>query len=202
MSTVTAADGPAGASDMPAPDERPGYLVVRVDAGGAYLGALMVTDHTGLPLDFRYTDPVTPTRLQRALYGGVLDRYLRCEVVTRTLLAAVEHAPTILLVDDRLLLDEPGTPCPAALIGASAAGPIGDPGATHTPGGDSRLLQVAQGAPPVRVTLPDDVAPDRERDVLAALTRLGATMDLLEPVDRVSDALDLIAAGEAEAEGT
>jgi hypothetical protein len=86
---------------------RPGYLVVRADEGGAYVGGLMVTDASGLPVDFRYTDPITPTRLQRALYGGVLDRYLRSEVVLRTLLDALETAPTLLVVDDPDLLDEP-----------------------------------------------------------------------------------------------
>ena len=71
---------------------QPGFLVVRADDGGTYVGGLMVTDASGLPVDFRYTDPVTPTRLQRALYGAVLDRYLRSEVVLRTLLDALERA--------------------------------------------------------------------------------------------------------------
>ena len=98
---------------------------MRAGDDGTYVGGLMVTDASGLPVDFRYTDPVTPTRLQRALYGGVLDRYLRVEVVLRTLLDALERPPSLLLVDDPDLLDEPIDACPVALVAASQADPIG-----------------------------------------------------------------------------
>jgi hypothetical protein len=175
---------------------QPGYLVVRGDGDGAYLGALMVTDHTGLPLDFRYTDPITPTRLQRALYGGVLDRHLRTEVVARTLIGAVTQAPTLIVVDERALADEPLARCPVVMLGASAAGPLGAVGSVHSQGGDSLLLQVSDGANPLRVGIGADDASGGGDGAIRALVELGATMDLLEPLDRVREALDLIAAGE------
>jgi hypothetical protein len=175
---------------------RPGYLVVRGGGETAYLGALMVTDHTGLPLDFRYTDPITPTRLQRALYGGVLDRHLRTEVVARTLVGAVTQAPTLIIVDERGLADEQVAGCPVVVLGASAAGPLGAVGSVHSQGGDSLLLQVAEGVNPVRVGVgAEDPSPGRDA-ATRALVELGATMDLLEPLERVRAALDLIAAGE------
>jgi len=174
---------------------RPGYLVVRVEPDGTYLGGLMVTDEHGLPLDFRYTDPVTPTRLQRVLYGGVLDRYLRSEVVLKTLLAALGERPTLLLVDDERLLDEPTGDCPVALVAPSRAGVIGPPGATRDEAPGAFLLQVADGAHPLRVALAD---PDGAARVSDALVRLGEGMDLLEPAERVRGALDLIARGEGE----
>jgi hypothetical protein len=179
-------------------DLSPGFLVVRADADGTYVGGLMVTDPSGLPLDFRYTDPITPTRLQRALYGGVLDRYLRGEVVLRTLLAAVERAPTILLVDDSALLEEGIDACPVALVEPTRADPLGAPGARSAPSGGSLLLQVAEAGHPVRVILPAGKE-DASGDVADALVALGRTMDVLEPAERVRDALDLIVAGEAAA---
>lgn len=181
--------------------DHPGYLVVRSGDGTAYLGALMVTDHTALPVDFRYTDPIEPTRLQRALYGGVLDRYLRSEVVTRTLLDALTQPPSILIVDDRQFLDEQMASCPVVLLGASAAGALGPVGTTHAQGAGSFLLQVVDRENPVRVSL-GEAAVAHEDAVADALLRLGATMDLLEPVERVRDALDLIAAGEVDPEGS
>lgn len=179
----------------------PGYLVVRSGDGTAYLGALMVTDHTGLPVDFRYTDPIEPTRLQRALYGGVLDRYLRAEVVTRTLLQALSQPPTMVVVDDRQFLDEQVAACPVVLLGTSAAGALGSVGATHAQGAGSFLLQVVDRENPVRVSL-GETEVTQEGAVAEALLRLGATMDLLEPVERVRDALDLIAAGEVDPAGS
>lgn len=176
---------------------RPGYLVVRAEEGRAYLGGLMVTDERGLPVDFRYTDPVTPTRLQRALYGGVLDRYLRGEVVLRTLLGDLERPPSLLLVDDPALLDERVDGCPLAHVAASRAEPLGRPGARADQGRGSFLLQAAEGAAPLRVGLAGCAEGAADR-VAEALVTLAAGMEPLEPADRLRDALEVIAAGDAD----
>lgn len=187
-----------GASET---DPRPGYLVVRADDDGTYVGGLMVTDSSGLPVDFRYTDPVTPTRLQRALYGGVLDRYLRSEVVLGTLLSALDRAPTVLLIDDDRLLDERIDACPMAFVSSSRSDPLGAPGARAPHGAGAFLLQIAEGGHPLRVELPagdpdDPAMAAGEAAVVEALLALGRRMDPLEPVERVRDALDVIVAGE------
>jgi hypothetical protein len=183
---------------MSSPDgHRPGFLVVRAGEDGTYVGGLMVTDPSGLPVDFRYTDPVTPTRLQRALYGNVLDRYLRSEVVLRTLLGALDRPPTLLLIDDPGLLDEPIDACPVALVAASKADAIGPAGARSAEGTGTFLLQASESAQPVRVSLP--AGSPHEAAVVEALVALSARMDVLEPAERVRDALDVIVAGEAAA---
>ncbi|MEW6583347.1 MAG: hypothetical protein AB1416_11375 [Actinomycetota bacterium] len=173
----------------------PGYLVVRIGDDGSYIGGLMVTDAHGLPLDFRYTDPVTPTRLQRALYGGVLDRYLRSEVVLRTLLGAVQQKPSVLLVDDDRLLDEDVPGCPVAYASLSRAGTLAARGAVEQEGEGVFLVQVTESGPPVRVAMAPS-ANGAAAAVADGLVRLADTMDVLEPAERVRSALDLIAAGE------
>lgn len=171
---------------------RPGYLVVRAD-GGAYLGGLMVTDVDGLPVDFRYTDPVTPTRLQKALYGGVLDRYLRGEVLLGTLLGAIEKRPSVLLVDDRELVEHASAEVPVAYVEPTGLDPIGEPGATRLIEGESGLLvQASPGRPPLRVILSSGTGGDA---VAAALVGLAERIDVMEPSERVRNALDVIAAG-------
>ena len=183
---------------MSSPDgHRPGFLVVRAGDDGTYVGGLMVTDPSGLPVDFRYTDPVTPTRLQRALYGNVLDRYLRAEVVLRTLLDALDAPPSLLLVDDPDLLGEPFDGFAVALIAPSKADPIGPVGARSAEGTGTFLLQADASGHPVRVSLPE--GSPHEAVVVEALVGLSERMDVLEPVARVQDALDVIVAGEAAA---
>lgn len=173
---------------------RPAYLVVHADDDGTYVGGLMLTDESGLPVDFRYTDPITPTRLQRALYGGALDRYLRADVVAATLLKAASEPPTVLLVEDESLLDAVDAECPVAVIGPSRVPPLGAAGTTRTDTPGEVLVQVTDGANPVRISVAD---PARTPEVAAALVALGARMDPLEPADRVRAALELIAAGES-----
>lgn len=174
------------------PGHRPGYLVVQADDGGTYLGGLMVTDTGGLPVDFRFTDPVTPTRLQRALYGGVLDRYLRTEVVLRTLFEALDAPPTLLIVDDPTLLDEPIDLCPLAFVGTSQADPLGAVGARSGQGEHTFLLQVSPTGHPLRITLPTDS--DHQALVEGLLLALAGRMDVLEPLERVREALAVIVA--------
>ncbi len=171
---------------------RPGYLVVQADDGGTYVGGLMVTDTSGLPVDFRFTDPVTPTRLQRALYGGVLDRYLRTEVVLRTLMDALEQPPSLLVVDDPSLLDEPIDICPMAFVGPSRSDALGAVGTRSGQGSDTYLLQVSESGHPLRVTLPSGSGD--EEPVGAVLAELGTRMDVLEPLERVRAALAVIVA--------
>lgn len=177
---------------------QPGYLVVRVGEDGSYTGGLMVTDRHGLPLDFRYTDPVTPSRLQRALYGTALDRYLRSEVVLKTLLGAVQQRPALLLVEDERLLDEEISGCPVVFAGASRAAPLGEPGTLHEEGESVYLAQVDAGSAPLRVAMAAARAAEVS-GVVGSLVELSQSMDVLEPADRVRQALDLIATGEATA---
>ena len=119
----------------------------------------MVTDASGLPVDFRYTDPVTPTRLQRALYGNVLDRYLRAEVVLRTLLDALDAPPSLLLVDDPDLLDEPIDGLPRRADRAVEGRPDRPGGRAQRRGDGDVPAPGGRVRPPVRVSLPDGVAP-------------------------------------------
>ncbi len=175
-------------------EHRPGYLVVQADEGGTYIGGLMVTDTSGLPVDFRFTDPVTPTRLQRALYGGVLDRYLRTEVVLRTLMEALEQPPSVLVVDDATLLDEPVDCCPMAFVGPSRSAAIGALGTRSGQGQGSNtfLLQASDSGHPLRVTLPAES--QDEESVAATLVAVAERMDVLEPLERVRQALGVIVA--------
>ena len=59
---------------------------VAMKEGASYLGGLLLTDVSGIPLDFRYTEPITPTRLQSVLSGKALEPHLTEEVIQRTLL--------------------------------------------------------------------------------------------------------------------
>ena len=176
-------------ADLP----KPGYLVVEIREEGACVGGLMVTDENGLPLDFRLTDPITPTRLQRALYGGALERYLRADVVAGTLLSSIEAKPTVIFVDEDDLLRLPDAPCPVASVDTTQLPPIGPVGTSKGERGTHALLQINDHGAPVRVKVADEASIGPVSDALVAL---GGFMDVSEPADRVRDALNLIASGE------
>src|SRR5476649_1728686 len=62
-----------------------------------YMGGAMVTDLFGLPVEFRYTEPVAATKLQRILYGDVLERYIQTDVIIAHLLEHLESKPTLFM---------------------------------------------------------------------------------------------------------
>ena len=172
--------------------------MVRAGDDGTYVGGLMVTDASGLPVDFRYTDPVTPDpppagplrqrpRPLPAVRGGAAHPARRAR-------RAAEPAA----VDDPGLLDEPIDGFPVALVAPSKADPIGAAGARSAEGTGTFLLQADATGHPLRVSLP--AGSPHEAAVVEALVALSARMDVLEPIGGVQDALDVIVAGEAAAE--
>ena len=56
-----------------------------------HMGAILVTNQIGVPLEFKYTEPVVATKLHKILYGSVLEKYLH-ETVIRDRLGREIHA--------------------------------------------------------------------------------------------------------------
>jgi len=54
--------------------------------GEKHLGGILITNQIGVPLEFKYTEPVTASKLHKILYGPVLDKYIH-ETVLRDRLA-------------------------------------------------------------------------------------------------------------------
>jgi hypothetical protein len=46
-----------------------------------HMGAILITNQIGVPLEFKYTEPVAATRLHKILYGSVLEKYLHETVI-------------------------------------------------------------------------------------------------------------------------
>lgn len=62
-----------------------GYLSVKkIDE--KHVGGLLVVDESGIPHEFKYTDPIIPNQLQKILYGKSLETYLHVEIISKSLL--------------------------------------------------------------------------------------------------------------------
>ena len=174
-----------------------GYLEVVLAEPLGYVGGVLVADAFGLPLEFRHTMPVRPTKLQRALYGSALDRYLRSVVITQRLLSGLEHDPAIVLVGDATLVGD--APLPIGHLTDSGVDPVGRVGTVEPFSGAAPgfLLQLRADEAPARIVTAAPV--HLYRDLGAALCEAAETMDLLEPLARVRAAITLIAAGDVAA---
>ncbi len=81
-----------------------GYVLVD-GTEGTFRGAVLVTDFRGIPADFRYTDPITPSKIEKILYGNALDVYIKEELILESLVGAVEVPPVLWICRDGDLLD-------------------------------------------------------------------------------------------------
>ena len=195
---------------MKSGDLKIGYLMVSSPIPNVYIGGLMVTDGRGLPVEFRYTEPIQPTKIQQVLYGQVLSAYIKREVVLETLLKNIESKFKCLLVEDEQMLDYPAKGYSIVRIAATKSAPLGPVGKTQDIAPGELLLQVNAETSPVRLYLgkPKSNAPDEASDASTAgspgnpgdasgelisfLLDAGKAMDVVEPLRRVEKALEII----------
>ncbi len=178
-----------------------GYLVSVAIADNVFMGGAMVTDIYGLPLEFRYTEPVKATKLQRVLYGEVLEKYIQTDVILANILDNLEQKPAVYVVNDaQFLTAVEGKGRTAIWLGEARSTPLAEVGATTTVSEDEVLLQVTSTGSPIRVKFspsghgetPPQTRMTKQVEILKSLTDAARTMDVLEPMRRVDKALKLL----------
>jgi hypothetical protein len=156
------------------------------------MGGILVTNQIGIPVEFKYTEPVTATKLHKILYGSVLEKYLHETVIRDRLGREVRSSPNYFIApyDEKEFL-----------------GPVAD-----------REMMAIQryNLPPEEVSGPFSRIREREaiveleedriflrlafstsdetiqHNMAAWLQEISRTMDVLEPLDRIASALTTI----------
>ncbi|MCS6830269.1 MAG: hypothetical protein NZ749_06450 [bacterium] len=169
-----------------------GYLTAGEVEPSLFLGAAMTTDPFGLPVEFRYTDPVRATPLQRILYGNALHRYLCREVIASTLLQAMESRPDVWIVPDELLLEPlEAMQAPVVMLFPTEMAPMSDLGATMPAGDGEMLVQLSLAGAPLRVRFGNQEN-HLQRQAVQVLTEAARSMDVLEPLSRLQQAVRIV----------
>jgi len=153
-----------------------------------HAGAILVTDQIGVPLEFKYTEPVTVTNLHRILYGSSLERYLHETVIRDRLARELRSEPEFFLAP----YDEKDFLSPLAGKEMVAVQRL-KPGQGDGAGDFTRIREreaVVQLDEGLDLRLAFSTADDAvQHSIVAWLQELGRTMDVLEPMDRVANAL-------------
>jgi hypothetical protein len=176
-----------------------GYLTVD-ERENYFRGAALVTDSRGIPTDFRYTEPVRPTKLERILYGSALDIYLREEIILGNLLDAIETKPSLWLVRDEELMTpiQKMSRLPAITIEPSTRAPLDvsgqcEPTAEH----GVFVFQADNISAPLRLIITDENTPKLSQftDILTAAAE---EMELMEPFTRIAKAIEAVSESESK----
>jgi hypothetical protein len=169
-----------------------GYLTTLCE-NGTYVGGLMLTDRFGIPLDFQYTEPVIPSRVQKIIYGSVLDRYIRHHVIVPALLKDLTHQPPFFMVDLHQLaaMDQANSGRVFLNLQRTSFPPLGPVGTLNRAKTSETMLQCQSEEHPLRIVF-GDVPLEIQEGVLKDLSLLTADMEITEPFTRLEAALKAI----------
>ncbi len=176
-----------------------GFLTVVEDQKHGLFGGYLVLNQAGRPLEFHCTAPIRPNRAQEILYGPTLRPYLYGEQIGRTLLEQGKHSAGLVLTDCEPMLDVGQfVTSPVVLVGGED--PSSSPAEPEDkPGGRKWRIDAAQTAKPSlhffavrgqRLALRQDAKSHAEGSVVQEIEATAATLDLLEPFERIRAAID------------
>jgi hypothetical protein len=166
--------------------------------GSGYLGAVLITDYKGFPIEFRYTDPIVPTKIQQVLYGEGLEKYVKLDVILDSLLKVVSNRVNVLLVQDDDLLQYNADNVTIIRISSTKSPPLSGPGDISKVKNSEYLLQISHANNPVRLQFSPNFNCEGEAftSIINSLTEAGNFMDIDEPLNRVFKTLELICSKE------
>ena len=174
------------------------YLGVYELDNGCFAGGLLVCDHRGLPVDFRYVEPIKPTKLQRLIYGAALRRYLMVEAIGAGLLKECNSGYELAVVDDALLLElSEHCRAPVVRIEHTNRPPLKARGEWVRAEGNGITYQALNSGAPISLHYKEDDGKAIE-DLMDELTAIGETLDIAEPLERVKKAVAEVGNGNAE----
>jgi len=170
------------------------YGVAYSSNSKGYLGAILITDFKGFPLEFKYTDPIVPTKIQQVLYGEGLEKYLKIDVIADSLVKSLSNDISVLFVEDEDLLAYNGAKVPIVRLSTTKASPLSEAGDFQIVKKNEVLIQTSHAKCPVRLLFKDNFECEGPAfdAIIRMLTEAGHFMDVDEPILRVQKTLELI----------
>lgn len=172
-----------------------GYMLFFSSTPGTYTGGIMVCDEKGFPLEFRYSEPIVPTKLQQILYGNVLEKYIKLDVIAENLIKSVSNALSYLVVQDDLSLEHSfGEGISIFRLSLTNTNQLEKAGKSFKIKKKEYLVQPTEKSMPVRLQFPSSDAYSEEKieNILLDIINVGQLIEISEPFERVQKALELV----------
>ncbi|MGQ9855464.1 MAG: hypothetical protein ACUVQF_01890 [Fervidobacterium sp.] len=154
-----------------------GYLSVK-NIDGKYLGGILIVNDYGIPVEFKYSEPIAPTRLQQIIYGNSLEYYLNTEIISKGLIQKLENRPELLLVEDPMLLFDKNIVMVTLLPQM----------VNEKVDGNEAVVNVNNKS--LRITFPENAKV--EDSLVQKIVDLSQKFDIFEPFDRIEKALEYV----------
>lgn len=175
--------------DISETDIRLGFINVSVFNDGSIRGGILITDLETRPYEFRVTSPIKPTQLQQILYGPSLKEYVFGELICTPLVKAAKEKLSLVLIKElTLLVIRPLISVPVLYLSY-----------------DQRSIKLGNGKEdtikPVTISTHRNFTGE-ETWAQTVLTPVMQRHDLLEPFERIKNALNEVHKQKIEEKGT
>jgi hypothetical protein len=81
------------------------FNLYELEGGESLIASILVTDEFGIPLEFKCTQSIKPTAIQKTLYGEKMKSYIAVKLCGLPLLGSINNRPEIIYVNSRQLLE-------------------------------------------------------------------------------------------------
>jgi hypothetical protein len=181
-----------------------GFLTVVQHQQYGLFGGYLLLNMVGRPLEFHCTAPIKPNRAQEILYGPTLEGFLYGEQIGQTLVKQSAVEPLVVCTDCQpALAAREFVPMPLVLVLASEemrcdeadkktddekvqSGKFFRIDSAHRNGPQLATFRWGRN----RLAAAERTAGDDQRQIVERLADLSETFDLIEPFQRIRDAIE------------
>jgi hypothetical protein len=169
-----------------------GYIYVEELPNNKYIGAVLVTDVYGVPVEFKYTEPIVPTKVQEILYGKVLKTFIKRDVISYNLIKNIEKKPEIYFVDDPLYFELYNKfKTPFIFISDPNEKALEKVGIIKEIEKNIFLFQLQEASSPLKVEFYDDDKKLQDK-LIEIILKAADKMDIVEPFQRIAESINNI----------
>lgn len=155
-----------------------------------YLGAILVLDDKGIPQEFRVTQAIKPTTIQKQLYGKSLPEYIGVTLCGKPLYNILRLKPVAIIVNQKELV-ELGSEIDSFLVNIRSIDEtlVINNGVEKV---SEKIVSLNNEFKPLSSTFPRIYNEEKILECIKLVTKFTYTIDLLEPFNRIRVALDTL----------
>ena len=159
----------------------------------SYVGTVLITDHYGIPLEFKCTHSVKATAIQKALYGERLEPYIGIELCAIPLLKSITNTPDFIFVNvPYLIAIRKKIDVPTILINRASKEEVTGEIMENTKEGKILVVNEYGTYEPVELEYHPDYLKKDTANSLEDIKSVFTNFDLYEPFERMKKSVEIL----------
>ncbi len=166
------------------------YKIKKIEE--SYMGGVMICDISSLPLEFKYTEAIKPTKIHKIIFGKVLERYISEELIEKKLFKELKYIPTLILCESsKNFGGEILKKLPTVAVQETTLPALSEPGEVQSLSNNERdlLIQSSLNKHPCKLTF-NTFDREKKDKIINLLKEILKRIDIVEPFERLNKALD------------